>query len=360
MKKLFAVLTILVVALVMVACTQEEYKIAMITDIGDVDDGTFNQGTWEGILRYAEEFEVSKQYYRPATTTSAEYVKQIDIAVAGGAEIVITPGFLFAEPIAEAQEKYPDVHFVILDAAPETIADNTVSYVFAETESAFLAGYAVVKDGFTELGFMGGQPFPSVVTFGIGFIAGAYQAASELELETFSFNPDYYAYQFTFEPSSAVQSAADGWYDDGVEVIHVAAGGAGKSVMNAAELKTNKWVVGVDSDEEGKSPKVISSALKNVGEAAYQALEAHFDGEWDEIGGTQVRLTAANGGVGLPMTTSRFTTFNQTAYNALLAKVVDQTYDVPSDVAELYAFVDDLGYTLDPEFEDIIIQDPQF
>lgn len=355
MKKILSVVSVLLVAFVLVACgPQETYKIAMITDIGDVDDQSFNQGTWEGIVEYAEEHGISHKYYRPNEQTDEQYNSQIDIAVAGGAEIIITPGFLFAGPVATAQAKYPDVKFVILDAAPETVASNTLAVLFTETESAFYAGYAAVKDGFTELGFMGGLPFPSVVTFGIGFIAGAYKAADEMGLANFEFDPDYYTYVNGFGPTPEIKTKATSWYAAGVQVIHVAAGGAGASVWDAADDVAGKHVVGVDSNQAGFNSRVITSALKKVGEAAYQALDAFYSDEWD--GGKTVRLSSVDGAVGLPTDASswRFTTFTVAQYDAIFNQVVAGTVDVPDTVAQLYTFVSGLGYTLDPQFETAI------
>lgn len=355
MKKLLSVLSVLVLGIVLVACGGKTYEVAMITDTGDIDDGSFNQGTWEGIKRYAEEFDVTHQYYKPAGESTEAYLAAIDLAVSGGAKIVITPGFYFEVPIFEAQAKYPEVKFVILDGSPhngkfdndgnplpeyeEKVADNTLAVFFREEESGFLAGYAAVKEGLTELGFMGGVPVPAVQRFGIGWVAGAYLAASEAELD-FAFDAAYYTYLNSFGPSDEFKTQAGSWYDGGVDVIHAAAGGAGSSVMAAAADRDNKWVVGVDSDQSGDSDTVLSSAVKAVGQAAFDALIDFYDDDFK--GGATWNLGAAEAAIELPMENSRFEVFNQAAYDAIFAKIVDGTVVVPTKVEELRPFVEAL------------------
>lgn len=347
MKKVLSILVLLVAAVALVACGGETYTIAMITDTGDIDDGSFNQGTWEGIVEYATENDVTHQYYKPAGETTSDYIAAIDLAVAGGAEIIITPGFYFETPIFEAQTKYPDITFVLIDGVPHagdynvTIGENTLSIFFTEHESAFLAGYALVKEGYETLGFMGGIAVPAVQRFGVGFVAGAYFAAEEDGLEGFTFASDDYTYLGSFGPSAEFKTMAGSWFDRGVDAIHAAAGGAGLSVMAAAAERDNKWVVGVDSDQSWDDT-VITSALKGVGVAAKEALEEYFEGTFE--GGRAITLDAAIGAVGLPMDTSRFESFTSAQYTVILGLVSAGTVVVPSTSAELGAFVAALGY----------------
>jgi basic membrane protein A and related proteins len=349
MKKLLILSVLLVSVFTLAACGESTFEIAMITDAGEIDDKSFNQGTWDGIVEFAEENNLTYKYYKPTEVSQDAYVAAIDLAVTGGAKLVVTPGFLFESAIYVAQTKYPEVIFVLIDGVPHpgdysvfTVADNTRSILFKEHESGFLAGYASVMEEFTKLGFIGGIAVPAVVRFGIGYVAGAYYAAKELGLTTFEFAANRYAYAGGFAPSDEVKNLAASWYSTGTEIIHVAAGGAGNSVMAAAEEGVNKWVVGVDIDQSSQSDTVITSALKALGVVVQQALQEYVDGEFE--GGETLTLGAKESAVGLPFETSLFETFTETQYNAVLKKVVDGTVVVPSSVAELVTFMGTVNY----------------
>ena len=134
--------------------TVEGYELAMITDAGEIDDKSFNQGTWEGLKKYAEDNGLTYKYYKPTEVSDSAYLAAIDLAIQGGAKVVVTPGFLFEPAIYEAQDLYPDTSFIILDGTPHTadyatfrIEANVYSIFYAEQQAGFLAGYAAVKDG---------------------------------------------------------------------------------------------------------------------------------------------------------------------------------------------------------------------
>ncbi|MFP4643243.1 MAG: BMP family protein [Spirochaetales bacterium] len=328
----------------------ENYEIAMVTDAGDIDDESFNQGTWEGIVDYAEENDVTHRYYRPAEVSDSAYIDSIDLAVQGGARIVVTPGYLFETAIYESQQSHPDVNFVLIDGIPldedgnEDVADNTVSIFYAEEESGFLAGYAAVHDGFNELGFMGGIAVPAVVRFGVGFIAGAYYAADELG-EEITFPDDRYDYLGNFDPSDSHNAQAESWYSDGTEVIFAAAGGAGSSVMAAAEDQ-DAWMIGVDVDQSEQSDRVLTSAMKDLGETAKDILADFYADEFP--GGESITLTAAEDGVALPMESSRFREFGESDYDEIFTQIADGEVDVPADYSELSEFFEENDL---PDFE---------
>jgi basic membrane protein A len=343
MKRILSLLAVSALAVSLSSCATNTFEIAMITDLGSIDDKSFNQGTWEGVNQYAEDNNKTAKYYQPTDATTAAYVSAIDLAVTGGAKIVVTPGFLFIGAITEAQDKYPDIKFVLIDAAPAgKINDNTLSVFFAEEESGFLAGYAAVRDGFEKVGFMGGLPVPAVKKFGLGFVAGVYYAAKEMnKLNTVSIPNSRFEYLGTFGPSDTVKSTASGWYNAGTELIFAAAGGAGGSVMAAASDGVNKKVIGVDVNQKDQSATVITSAMKEIGTAAYDAIDAFYSNKWN--GGVSQVFSAANDGVGLPDDFSRFRTFNKTQYDVIFAKLANKTIVVPQTYAALRTFVSDLG-----------------
>lgn len=349
MKKLLVLISVLLVVFGLTACAKTEepaaeeptgYEIALVTDVGTIDDKSFNQGAWEGVKAYAEENGISYQYYKPAEATDAAYVAAITEAVDGGAKIVVTPGFLFAPAVYEAQDLYPEVSFILLDADPHTadyatfrIEKNVYSVYYAEEQSGFLAGYAAVKDGNTKLGFMGGMAVPAVVRFGYGFLQGADLAAQELntKLEV------NFTYLNSFAPDTAHATEAKSWYSEGTQVIFAAAGGAGLSVMAGAE-EVNAKVIGVDVDQSNLSTSVLTSAMKGLTKSVYDGLTDFYAGSFK--GGEIVTLDVAVDGVGLPSDFSRFTSFTQADYDAVYAKLVDGSVKVINDVA---LTVNDLG-----------------
>jgi len=352
MKKLVLGIMMFTLVFSLAACSGEEYEIAMITDVGDIDDESFNQGTWEGVKAYAEENDISYDYYKPSEKSDSAYISAIELAIDNGAEVVVTPGFLFERAIYEMQNDYPEVTFILLDAEPKDedgnveVADNTVSVFYAEHESGFLAGYSAVHDGYTNLGFMGGIAVPAVVRFGIGYLAGAHYAADELDT-TITFPDNRYTYLGTFDPGDTVKTEAASWFNAGTEVIFAAAGGAGSSVMSAAEDE-EAMVIGVDVDQSSNSETVLTSATKALANSVQEMLDRYYSDDFP--GGETIRLGADLDGVSLPMDTSRFDSFSQADYDAIYGDIADGTITVPSSYADLETFMTDnsLG-TLDVE-----------
>ena len=336
MKKFVSFFLALVLSLgVCAVALAETYEIGMITDIGTIDDKSFNQGTWDAIKAYAEANGKTYNYYQPSAQSTEIYMERIDQAIADGAKVIVTPGYLFEEPIFIAQDKYPDVNFVLIDGNPHN-ADyseyrtekNAVGIVFAEEQSGFLAGYAAVKEGYTKLGFMGGMAVPAVVRFGYGFVQGADYAAKELGLTDVSVN---YNYTGGFAATPEAQAMASSWYNDGVQVIFGCGGAVGNSVMAAAEAAGGK-VIGVDVDQSPESETVITSAMKGLGAAVEQALTAYYAGTFP--GGEAWVLGADKGGVQLPMATSRFAKFTQADYDAIYEKLAKAEVVPQKDVVD--------------------------
>ncbi|MDR2729275.1 MAG: BMP family ABC transporter substrate-binding protein [Treponema sp.] len=304
----------------------ETFELALVTDLGTIDDKSFNQGAWEGLYQYAREKNISHKYYQPAEQSDDAYLTTIDLAVKGGAKVIVTPGFLFEVPIFYAQDRYPDVKFILVDGSPHDAAysnfktgSNTVGVLYAEDQAGFLAGYAAVKDGNRRLGFMGGMAVPAVVRFGYGFIQGAEYAARELGLASGAITVNYH-YTGGFAATPEAQTLAASWYNSGVDIIFACGGAVGNSVMAAAE-QARKKVIGVDVDQSGESSTVITSAMKGLRVSVYDCIADFYNGKFP--GGKTQIFSAANEGVGLPMNTSKFQSFNQADYNAIYRKLAD-------------------------------------
>lgn len=309
-----------------------KFELALITDIGTIDDKSFNQGAWEGLKKYAEEKNISHKYYKPTEKSNDAYLSAIELAVKGGAKVIVTPGFLFEEPVYIAQDQYPDVKFILIDGNPHDAdynyktGDNTVGITYAEEQAGFLAGYAAVKEGNTKLGFLGGMAVPAVVRFGYGFVQGADYAAKELNVPEISMN---YHYTGGFDATPEAQTLAASWYQSGTEVIFACGGAVGNSAMAAAEQANGK-VIGVDVDQSPESQTVITSAMKGLGASVYTIVSQFYDNKFP--GGQNLVFDATNDGVALPMDTSKFEKFTQADYDKLYAALVADTDGIASNI----------------------------
>jgi basic membrane protein A len=347
MKKALALLLVVMMAFGLSACapkastpaatpstpTQSNtYEIAMITDIGTIDDKSFNQGTWEGIVAYAEKNKITHKYYKPTEQSTDAYLAAIQLAVDGGAKVIVTPGFLFEEPIFKAQDLYPNVTFILIDGNPHNAdystfktAQNTVGITFAEEQSGYLAGYAAVKDGYTKLGFMGGMAVPAVVRFGYGFVQGAEAAAKELGITGLDLK---YHYTGGFDATPEVQTLAASWYAEGTEVIFACGGAVGNSVMSAAEAAQKK-VIGVDVDQSSESATVITSAMKGLAASVQSVLTDYYGKKFP--GGQSLVYAADKKGVQLPMANSKFSKFTQADYDKVFADLAAGKVKIVND-----------------------------
>lgn len=311
MKKLLGIaLAIALIAVSLAGCSGSSsgHEIILITDKGNIDDKSFNQGSWEGVVEFAKREGISHTYIKPEDDTNDGYLAAIDLAVQGGAKVIVTPGYLFEVPVYEAQQKYPDVKFILLDGAPHPaddftpdIRDNVASILYAEEESGYLAGYAAVMDGMRNLGFMGGMAVPAVQAFGYGYLQGAEDAAKELGLPDGSIKVIYH-YTGNFEENDTNKATASTMYQEGVEVIFACGGSVGKSVMSAA-AEAGAKVIGVDVDQRYDSETVITSATKGLAPSVISVLESIYKTDsWEQYGGKTTYFNAENDGVGLPTT----------------------------------------------------------
>ena len=333
MKKILTIaLAIMLVAVSLAGCSSKSAEIVLITDKGNIDDKSFNQG----VVEFAKAEKIAHNYIKPEGASDAEYLAAIELAVTGGAKVIVTPGFLFEVPIYEAQTKYPEVKFILLDGTPHT-ADystfvtekNVASILYSEEESGYLAGYAAVKDGLTNLGFMGGMAVPAVQAFGYGYLQGAEDAAEELGLADGAIKTTYH-YTGNFEETDTNKATAKTMYQEGVEVIFACGGSVGKSVMSAASEAEAK-VIGVDVDQRYDSETVMTSATKGLAASVISVLESIYKtNSWDTFGGKTTYFNAANDGVGLPTVVigddkadafDRFNSFNKEAYDEVFARL---------------------------------------
>lgn len=336
----------------------EGIKVGMVTDSGTITDKSFNQGTWEGILKAAEDFGIAEKYLQPGGETTDDYLTEIGNLVESDHGIIVTPGFKFEEAIFLAQDEYADTKFVLIDGAPHNADysefrtnDNVVSIFFAEQEAGFLAGVAAALESETgKIGFIGGMEIPPVQRFGWGFTAGIAYANANLGTNAQLVD---YIYQGTFYEVDAGTQIAASMFDKGIDVIHAAAGGVGVGAINEAKTRRtageNVWIVGVDVDQyndgviEDGSSVILTSAMKRIDNAAYDYIEAYLRDEFP--GGQTINMTAANGGVGLPAENPNLSADTVSKTDTVMNGLVDGSIVAPATAEELTTFLDDNGYT---------------
>ena len=290
-----------------------EYKIAMITDYGDITDQSFNQTTWEAVVAFGKDNGVETKYYKPTTNDTAGRVASTELAIAEGYNVIVMPGYAFGGTIAEISGDYPDVKFIALDVSAGDLLeggvalkgetydynpdnwnltdyvhmDNVYCAIYQEELSGYMAGYAAVKLGYTKLGFLGGMAVPAVVRFGYGYVQGVDAAAKELGI-----NVDMkYAYGNQFFGDADITAVMDTWYADGTEIVFACGGGIWASAAEAAK-KTGGKVIGVDTDQ---SPVIdgqygegitVTSAMKGLYPTTVDTLtDVVINGKWADYAG---------------------------------------------------------------------------
>ena len=317
------------------AASGSKTDVAFVTDVGNIDDQSFNQYTWQGVQDFCSANSLNANYYRPTEDSDAARLEQMDNAVNDGAKAVVVAGYLFGSSIAEAQAKYPDVEFLALDVSTVDLGDtapaeNTALITYKEEQAGYLAGYAAVYDGYKELGFLGGIDVPAVIRYGYGFIQGADKAAQELGVTDVNIK---YWYSGSFEANDDIATKMDNWYVGGTEVVFACGGGIYLSCLSAADANDGK-MIGVDVDQSNVSERIITSAMKALSNSVVKALTDASANGWTwptEYAGVCQYLGAADDCVGLPMETSQFTTFTQEQYDALFQSMADGTLVVDNN-----------------------------
>ena len=323
-----------------------KYEVAFVTDVGQLKDKSFNQGTWNGVKLYASQNDKSYKYYQPANgnqATDDDRFEAMKAAVDGGANVVVCAGFLQEAALTKAAIAYPDVDFVFVDGYALNGEDgqplaNVAGVSYKEEQAGYFAGYAAVMEGYTKLGFSGGGggTNPACCRYGYGYVQGANAAAAEKNANV---EMNYsWEYGSSFSASPELQTMANGWYENGTEIIFACGGSMFSSIVSAASAN-DMFVVGVDVDQSFESETVVTSALKGLSNATSWAIGKFYAGEWDEIGNVATSLGANDDAVGLPTETWSLESYTIEEYEALLASIKDGTVTIDSSVLEADAIV---------------------
>ena len=319
-----------------------KYEIAFVTDVGQLKDKSFNQGTYDGVKLYAAANDKSYKYYQPANgekATDDDRYDAMKAAVDNGAKIVVCAGFLQEAALRKAASEFTEVSFVFIDGYPvvenpdvdgSPAFKNVAGISFQEEQSGYLAGYAAVMEGYTKLGFTGGGggDNPACCRFGYGFVQGVEAAAAAKNVKA-EINYSW-LYGGSFSASPELQTMVAGWYQNGTEVIF-SCGGAMFASVSAAASAADAKVIGVDTDQSFESDTVITSATKGLASSVQWALAKFYAGEFAELGGTGTALGAKDDAVGLPTATWSLEKWSVDDYNALLKDIKDGKVSIDND-----------------------------
>ena len=306
MKKVLMFLLAFVAIFALIACKKnEKAEIAVVTDIGQLRDGGFNEGTYTGVENYAKANNKTYAYYQPKNGNNAtddDRVAAMEQAIENGAKVIVTPGFLQQAALDQVATANPDVKFMFIDGW-NFGKSNVTAVSYKEEESGFLAGYAAVKDGYTKLGgtFGGGGANDACNRFAYGYVQGINAAAKEMNLLTpvevkISFN---YGASFSASPELATQIS--GWYKSGTQIVFSCGGSMLQSVKSAAAENEGAMIIGVDVDQASESDRVLTSAVKGLAASVEKILGEYYAGKWDELLADKTsNLGAADNATGLP------------------------------------------------------------
>ena len=390
MKKIFALLLAVIMVLGLAACGGDNgdkpagntTKVAMVTDYGDITDQSFNQTTWEAVVKFGQDNNIETKYYKPTSNDTAGRVASVELAIADGYNVIVMPGYAFGGTVAEVSREYPDVKFIALDVSKGDLLeggvalkgesydynpdnwtltdyvymDNVYCAIYQEELAGYMAGYAAVKLGYTKLGFLGGMAVPAVQRYGNGYVQGVDAAAKELGINV-ELN---YIYGGQFNGDADITAVMDTWYANGTEIVFACGGGIYTSAAEAAK-KVGGKIIGVDVDQaaiidgdygEGMT---VTSAMKGLAPTTIDTLtDVVINGKWADYVGKIENLGLVSGDdaslnyVQIPATTQyEDGKFTAADYAALVKGMFDGTITVSNDISAIPATtnttVNDLG-----------------
>ena len=351
-KKVFMLSLLPLLGMGVVGCTSgsdaNKAEIALVTDVGQLMDGSFNQGTWEGVEAYAKANKKTYANYIPKSSEESDRVIAMNNALDNGAKVIVCPGFLVASTLRKVAPQNPDVKFIFVDGWNVTdktdkdgndtgeVIKNVHGLSYKEHESGYMAGYAAVKEGYKKLAgsFGGGGTNAAVNRFAYGYVQGINDAAAGVDGVEVKMS---YKNGATYSASDVLKQQISSWYSSGTEVVFTCGGGMSGSVIAAAnevsETDTKKAkVIGVDVDMYSQSNRIITSATKGLSASVQLVLKQIDEGKWDsDLAGKSQQLGAKEDSTGIAFHSDRLTKFKEADYNALLGKVKDGSITIKSD-----------------------------
>lgn len=307
-----------------------ELKATMVTDVGGVNDQSFNQSAWEGLLKAEGGLGVEVAYLESAQ--DADYLPNLQNFVDSGSDVIFGVGFTMADALAQVAKLNPNQKFAIVDVSyGDDTPDNVLGVVFKAEQPSFLVGYIAGKSTETGVvGFVGGISGFVIDSFDYGFHAGVHHANSEAKVLR--------QYADSFTDATKGKSIATQMYVQGADIVFHAAGAVGNGVIEAAR-EQGKWAIGVDRDQYDLAPdNILTSAMKRVGDAMYLVVEHLAEGRWD--GGSTLVLGLKDGAVGISPTSEVHVAPDVLAeVEQLTQEIIDGNIVVPTNKAEYDQFI---------------------
>lgn len=267
-----------------------EVKVGVITDVGGVNDGSFNQSAWEGLQRAQEELGITASYLE--SSTDSDYIPNLETFIDEEYDLIICIGYQLADAMREEAEANPDQKFAIVDDSSCADLENVTCLMFEQAQASYLVGYvAGLTTKTNTIGFVLGMSTGVMNEFGYGYCAGALDANPDVTILQNNAN--------SFADTAAGKTAANNMIADGADVIFHAAGGTGLGVIDACK-EAGIWAIGVDSDQSAVAPDtILTSAMKRVDNVCYDEAQAVLEGKYEP--GVQT-FSLADGGVDIAPT----------------------------------------------------------
>ncbi len=325
---------ILLASLVLNACgggAASGYKVGMVTDMGGVDDKSFNASGWKGIEDAIKELGIEGSYLESQQQT--DYATNITQYVNQGTNLIITVGYMLADDTANFAKANPDINFAIVDFAYDPPIDNVRALTFATDQASFLAGYAAAAATKTgKVACFGGINIPSVSIFMVGYEAGVKyynaQHGTDVQVLGWSTAANNGVFVGNFESTDDGRRTGEEFLAEGADVIMAVAGPVGQGTAEAVQVAGNAWFIGVDQDWTLTAPKytdvILTSVLKNIDVAVFDTIKLASAKDFAGFGGESYVGTLANDGVGLA----------DVADGAIPSEIVDELEDVRKGIID--------------------------
>lgn len=339
-------------------------QVALVIDVSSAMDNGFNQAALNGAQTYADGAEISYSYYSADADTQEAYEDAVLTAIQNDAELVVCAGSHFEQTVGRLQREYGDVCFLLLDGVPRdasgealAVAPNVHCITYREEEAGYLAGYMAVLEGYTKLGFIGGERLPSVERYGCGYLQGIDDAAAVLgNSEDVSVE---YWYAGTFLPDQQIEEVSEDWYEEGTEIVFACGGTLYQSVLPAAESHDGR-MIGVDVDQSEVSELFLTSAMKGIDSSVIDALDEFFASgrKWPKtIAGNVISYGAKEKCIRLPVQGNawRFQNATITDYLRILAELKNDEIRILDSLDDLSETAVSVIYHNQPQEDDLCV-----